>query len=113
MDHAQLCLGLAMCMWETLYYVRGMKIHRCKKGCMGAASDVQQRSVVVDAAVVNSLDYHGRGQPHSVVHTQGVLYEEAAAPPFERLDGLKVKIWFPPVADKAAWKQLDSDLSQA
>lgn len=77
-------------------------IRRSKKGCAGAAPDFQQRTVFVTAATGDSLEVHGRGQPHSVVNTQGVLSREASAPPFQRLDGPKVKVRFPHAADMAA-----------
>lgn len=100
-------------MWEVLYYGARHEDSSIQKRCAGAAPDVHQRTVVVAAAAGDSLEDHDWGQLHTVVNTQGVLSGEASSPPFERLDGPKVKVKFPPAANKLTWKQIDSKLSQA
>lgn len=51
-------------------------------------------------------------QPLSVMNTLIVLSGEATDPPFEKPNGLRIKVRFLHAAEKAAWIELDSELSQ-
>lgn len=49
----------------------------------------KQRSVA--AAVGQSSNGHGQGQPHSAMNNHGVLSREATVPPFERPNGSELR----------------------
>lgn len=51
-------------------------------------------------------------QPLSVMNTHIVLSGEATDPPFEKPNGLRIKVRFLPAAEKAVWIELNSELSQ-
>lgn len=76
-----------------------MKIHMSKKGCTSTFPDCAQRTV--DEAAGETQTIMSRAYPYSAVNTQLFCMEK---PPFERPDGLRITVRFPPAADKVAWK---------
>lgn len=81
----------------------GMKIDSPKNGCPSLAPDVLQRAVAPAAG--KSSDDHVQGQPHSVMNADVVQSGHATEPGFERPDGSRTKVRFPPAANKMALKK--------
>lgn len=95
---------------RTFTSEKGMKIHRPMKRCTNPLPEVQKRTVAATAG--ESSEDYSKDQPHSAMNTKVVLSREATAPSFERPDGSRIKVRFPPAAYKTARKKIDSEMSQ-
>lgn len=85
--------------------LKGMKIHRSKKGCGGSFPVEQQRTVCTD----KTLEDLCQDSNHSVENIHADLSGEDLVYFF---DGKRDKIKFPPASAKPVWEDLDKALSK-
>lgn len=74
---------------------------------MSAVLDIQQHFVTPAAG--KSSDDHDQGKRHNTMNTHTIQSGDTTEPPFERPDSQRIRVRFPPAANKQ--KKLDSELS--